>query len=228
MSDSTPATSGRDGQHRSWRHDARHQREAPRAPKVNSADCLASSTSRMWRAGGSPAGSIFRCAASSRTNRCSPWTMLSRLAVSRRSACPSLRVVISPGRGTLPHARRSSLASWPTHARPHESALGKVLLTGPPDRCQAEEVIGVVENAYFSGRGTEGPPRYVFFSSAERPPSPGEATFYIRHHSGLEAMAPAVARAFARPTDEFQLRACARSRRRSRRKWRRSGFSPRC
>ena len=78
---------------------------------------------------------------------------------------------------------------------PHESAVGKVLLTGPTDRPTRAEVIGVVENAYFSGRGTEGPPRYVFFSSAERPPSPGEATFYIRHHVGLEAMAPAVARA---------------------------------
>ena len=33
------------------------------------------------------------------------------------------------------------------------------------------------------------------FSSAERPASPGEATFYIRHRGGLDVMAPAVARA---------------------------------
>ena len=78
---------------------------------------------------------------------------------------------------------------------PHESAIGKILLTGLADRTDRAEVIGVVENAYFSGRGTEGPPRYVFFSSAERPAGPGEGTFYIRHHAGLEAMAPAVARA---------------------------------
>jgi predicted permease len=78
---------------------------------------------------------------------------------------------------------------------PHESAIGKILLTGPRDRPTRAAVIGVVENAYFSGRGTEGPPRYVFFSSAERPVDPGEATFYIRHHAGLEAMALAVARA---------------------------------
>jgi predicted permease len=78
---------------------------------------------------------------------------------------------------------------------PHESAIGKILLTGPTDHPTRAEVIGVVENAYFSGRGTEGPPRYVFFSSAERPAAPGETTFYIRHHAGLEAMAPAVARA---------------------------------
>ena len=78
---------------------------------------------------------------------------------------------------------------------PHEAAIGKTLLTGPPDRPARAEVIGVVENAYFSGRGSEGPPRYVFFSSADRPPAPGEATFYIRHRAGLEGMAAAVTRA---------------------------------
>jgi FtsX-like permease family/MacB-like periplasmic core domain len=78
---------------------------------------------------------------------------------------------------------------------PNESAIGKTLVAGPADRPAQSEVIGVVENAYFSGRGTEGPPRYVFFSDVERPAGPGEATFYIRHHAGLEAVAPAVARA---------------------------------
>ncbi len=78
---------------------------------------------------------------------------------------------------------------------PNESAIGKILVAGPADRPAQSEVIGVVENAYFSGRGTEGPPRYVFFSDVERPAGPGEATFYIRHHAGLEAVAPAVARA---------------------------------
>jgi predicted permease len=78
---------------------------------------------------------------------------------------------------------------------PHESAIGKILLTGPGDRPARAEIIGVVENAYFSGRGSEGPPRYVFFSTTDRPPAPGEATFFIRHHAGLEGMAPAVARA---------------------------------
>jgi predicted permease len=78
---------------------------------------------------------------------------------------------------------------------PHESAIGKSLLTGPPDRSIPAEVIGVVENAYFSGRGTEGPPRYIFFSSAQRPAGAGEATFYIRHHAGLDSIGPAVARA---------------------------------
>jgi predicted permease len=78
---------------------------------------------------------------------------------------------------------------------PHESAIGKILLTGPADRLAGAEIIGVVENAYFSGRATEGPPRYVFFSSADRPAAPGEATFYIRHHAGLEGIGPVVARA---------------------------------
>jgi predicted permease len=78
---------------------------------------------------------------------------------------------------------------------PHESAIGKILVAGPPDGRTRAEIVGVVENAYFSGRGSEGPPRYVFFSSRNRPSSPGEATFYLRHHAGLETMAPAVARA---------------------------------
>ncbi len=97
------------------------------------------------------------------------------------------------GTGSLPSAiitRHLAETLWP-----HESALGKVLLTGPRDRTNRAEVIGVVENAYFGGRGTEAPPRYVFFSSLERPLSPGEATFYIRHHPNLEGIAPAVARA---------------------------------
>lgn len=78
---------------------------------------------------------------------------------------------------------------------PHESAIGKILLTGPADRLARAEIIGVVENAYFSGRGTEGPPRYIFFSNAERPAAPGETTFYLRHRGQLDAMAPTVARA---------------------------------
>jgi predicted permease len=78
---------------------------------------------------------------------------------------------------------------------PNQSAIGKALLTGSADRLARAEIIGVVENAYFSGRATEGPPRYVFFSSADRPAPPGEATLYIRHHAGLEGIGPAVARA---------------------------------
>jgi ABC-type antimicrobial peptide transport system permease subunit len=57
------------------------------------------------------------------------------------------------------------------------------------------EVVGVVQDAFFSGRGTEGHPRYVFFATVERPPAPGEATFYIRHSGRQDAMAPLVARA---------------------------------
>ena len=78
---------------------------------------------------------------------------------------------------------------------PQEPAIGKILLTGPADRLAGAEIIGVVENAYFSGRATEGPPRYVFFSATDRPAAPGEATFYIRHHAGLEGIGPIVARA---------------------------------
>ena len=65
----------------------------------------------------------------------------------------------------------------------------------PADQSTRVEVIGVVENAFFNGRGGEGQPRYVFFPAAERPAPPGESTFYIRHSGGLDALAPAVARA---------------------------------
>ena len=78
---------------------------------------------------------------------------------------------------------------------PGEPAIGKVLLGGPAEQPVRAEVVGVVGDAYFSGRASEGPPRYVFFASAERPPAPGEATFLIRYSGGQEAMAPLIARA---------------------------------
>jgi predicted permease len=78
---------------------------------------------------------------------------------------------------------------------PRESPIGRQLLAGPPDEPIRAEVIGVVQDAFFDGRGAESHPRYIFFSNAERPSPPGESTFYIRHRGGLDAVAPAVARA---------------------------------
>jgi predicted permease len=78
---------------------------------------------------------------------------------------------------------------------PGESAVGRVLVTGPPEQPLRAEVIGVVQDAFFDGRAGEGRPRYIFLSSAERPLPPGEATFYIRYRGTLDAIAPAVARA---------------------------------
>jgi predicted permease len=78
---------------------------------------------------------------------------------------------------------------------PGEAAVGKLLVTGPAEQSVRAEVIGVVEDAFFDGRGGDGRPRYIFFSSAERPLPPGEATFYIRHLGTLDLIAPAVARA---------------------------------
>ena len=94
-------------------------------------------------------------------------------------------------------ARRSAIVTRQLAATlwPGESAVGKVLLAGRAGQSDRVEIVGVVEDAYFGGRGSEGPPRYVFFPSAERPALPGEATFYVRHRGGLDVMAPAVARA---------------------------------
>ena len=78
---------------------------------------------------------------------------------------------------------------------PGESALGRILRIGPVDQSTRVEVVGVVENAFFTGRGREGQPRYIFFPAGERPAPPGESTFYIRHSGTVEALGPAVARA---------------------------------
>ena len=80
---------------------------------------------------------------------------------------------------------------------PGESAVGKVLVSGPPERPVSAEIVGVVQDAFFSGRATEGQARYVFFfvANGERPAGPGEATFYIRFSGSQDATAPAVAKA---------------------------------
>jgi predicted permease len=76
---------------------------------------------------------------------------------------------------------------------PGQSALGRMLVTGPPEQSARAEVIGVVQDAFFDGRGGEGPPRYIFFPSADRPLPPGDTTFYIRHRGPIDVIAPAVA-----------------------------------
>jgi predicted permease len=87
--------------------------------------------------------------------------------------------------------RQVAEALWPG-----ESALGKVLIAGPDARAVEAEVVGVVRDAFFAGRGTATRPWYVFFANAERPGPPGETTFYIRHSGSPGALGPAVARAF--------------------------------
>ena len=78
---------------------------------------------------------------------------------------------------------------------PGEPAIGKVLVAGPDDHAVEAEVVGVVRDAFFAGRSTDAPPRYVFFANAERPGPPGETTFYIRHSGSPRVLGPAVARA---------------------------------
>ncbi len=78
---------------------------------------------------------------------------------------------------------------------PGESAVGKILIAGAPDRPLRAEVVGVVRNAYFGGRGSATHPRYIFFSNHEQPRPPGETTFLIRHTAAEEAVARLVAKA---------------------------------
>ena len=77
---------------------------------------------------------------------------------------------------------------------PGESAIGKVLVAGPNERAMEAEVVGVVRDAFFAGRGSDTRPRYVFFANADRPGPPGETTFYIRHSGSPVPLGPAAAR----------------------------------
>ncbi len=79
---------------------------------------------------------------------------------------------------------------------PGEAAIGKILIAGPDARAVEAEVVGVVRDAFFAGRGSDTRPRYVFFANAERPSPPGETTFYIRHSGSRVPLGPAVAKAF--------------------------------
>jgi predicted permease len=78
---------------------------------------------------------------------------------------------------------------------PGEPAVGKILVAGASDRPLRNEVVGVVRNAYFGGRGSATHPRYVFFSNHDQPRPPGETTFVIRHDAQEETAARAVAKA---------------------------------
>ncbi len=81
-------------------------------------------------------------------------------------------------------------ALWPGD----QSIVGKVLLAGAANAPVEVEIIGVVRDAFFGGRGTESAPRYIFFSTVERPTPPGETTFYVHHRGAHDAVVPAVAR----------------------------------
>jgi predicted permease len=76
---------------------------------------------------------------------------------------------------------------------PGEIAVGKTFITGESDR--PAEVVGVVRNAYFGGRGSAIHPRYVFFSNHQQPGPPGESTFLIRHKGSEQVVARAAAKA---------------------------------
>ena len=78
---------------------------------------------------------------------------------------------------------------------PEEPAVGKVLIGGDLAHPLRAEVVGVVGNAYFGGRGSMTHPRYVFFSNHEQPRPPGETTFVIRHDAREETVSRGVAQA---------------------------------
>ena len=113
----------------------------------------------------------------------------------------TLGVPFIAGHDFRPHETRSRRGAIVTRQLaealwPGEPAIGKVLIAGPDAHAVEAEVVGVVRDAFFAGRGNDSRPRYVFFASAERPHPPGETTFYIRHSGSSGAVGAAVAKAF--------------------------------
>jgi putative ABC transport system permease protein len=95
-----------------------------------------------------------------------------------------------PGRRTAIVTKDLADALWPG-----EAAVGRMLFAGDPARPLRAEVIGVVANAYFGGRGSATRPRYIFLSNHEQPRSAGETTFLIRHDTARDIAARDVAKA---------------------------------
>jgi predicted permease len=95
----------------------------------------------------------------------------------------------SSGRRTAIITRDLAEALWPG-----ESPVGKTVIAGAPARPVRAEVVGVVRDAYFGGRGAATHPRYIFFSNHEGPRPPGESTFLIRHGGSEETVGRAVAK----------------------------------
>lgn len=78
---------------------------------------------------------------------------------------------------------------------PGQPAVGQSLLAGEGDRPREATVVGVVRDAYFTGRGAEQRPRFVFFADVNRPTAQGETTFYVRHRGDAGRLGPALMRA---------------------------------
>lgn len=77
---------------------------------------------------------------------------------------------------------------------PGASALGESLVAGRGDEVVHAEVIGVVRDAFFTGRGSETRPRHVFFADAGHLSPTGQTTFYVRHRGDLARLGPAIMR----------------------------------
>jgi macrolide transport system ATP-binding/permease protein len=75
---------------------------------------------------------------------------------------------------------------------PGQSAVGRTLQLASREPV---EVVGVTPNGFFGGYRHDTHPSFVFVSAQQKPPSPGEATFYIRYAGDLDALARAIPRA---------------------------------
>jgi putative ABC transport system permease protein len=112
----------------------------------------------------------------------------------------TLGVPITGGRDFTPHDRQGRPAVILTRNLadslfPGKSAVGQSLLAGRGDEAVQAEVIGVVRDAFFTGRGSETRPRHVFFADTGQLPPTGQTTFYVRHRGELARLGPAIMRA---------------------------------
>jgi hypothetical protein len=73
---------------------------------------------------------------------------------------------------------------------PGQSAVGRTVFMG--DAEQPAEIVGVVPNAFYHGFRREPRPNVVFLPESQRPEAPGRMTFYVRHTTAVDIVAPAV------------------------------------
>jgi putative ABC transport system permease protein len=78
---------------------------------------------------------------------------------------------------------------------PGQPPVGRRVLIGRGKQTVEAEVVGVAEDAFFTGNRFAQQSRYIFLSAQQDPALPGQTTFYVRYSGSLDTIAPAVGRA---------------------------------
>jgi hypothetical protein len=97
-------------------------------------------------------------------------------------------------------------------------AVGKTLLVDVEPRAREVTVIGVVRDAFFAGRATGTPPRYIFLPEAHILSPTGQTTFVVRYGGRADMLGPGHHASAARGRPAGPRGAAAIARRRNRRR----------